>query len=132
MSRTGCSHRRRRCPPAPIATPQTPFCQPAARFRCSSIEMHPIAIGQLLFLLMLANGTPVIGVPADPAGSHPAGTADSVAAYSGTNHVFVPIAANNAVFNCLTGCVTIYGRDDPTGATAEDSSTPEHHHHESN
>jgi len=56
---------------------------------------------------------PTFNVPADPAGSHPAGTAHSVAAYSGTNHVFVPIAANNAVPNCLTGCITIYGRDDP-------------------
>jgi hypothetical protein len=36
-----------------------------------------------------------------------------VAAFEGTNHVFVPIAANNAVPNCLTGCVTIYGRHDP-------------------
>jgi hypothetical protein len=62
----------------------------------------------------LEQRVPTFNVPADPAGSHPAGTAHSVAAYSGTNHVFVPIAANNAVFNCLTGCVTIYGRDDPT------------------
>src|SRR5262249_9840118 len=56
---------------------------------------------------------PTLNVPADPAGSHPAGTAHSVAAYSGTNHVFVPIGANNAVPNSLTGCITIYGRDDP-------------------
>jgi hypothetical protein len=62
----------------------------------------------------LEQRVPTFNVPADPAGSHPAGTAHSVAAYSGTNHVFVPNAANNAVFNCLTGCVTIYGRDDPT------------------
>jgi hypothetical protein len=56
---------------------------------------------------------PTLNVPADPGGSHPAGTAHSVAAFSGTNHVFVPIAANNAVPNCLTGCITIYGRYDP-------------------
>ena len=56
---------------------------------------------------------PTFNVPADPAGSHPAGTAHSVAAFEGTNHVFVPIPANNAVPFCLTGCVTIYGRDDP-------------------
>src|SRR6516165_10195413 len=62
----------------------------------------------------LEQRVPTFNVPADPAGSHPAGTAHSVAAYSGTNHVFVPIAANNAVPNCLTGCITIYGRDDPT------------------
>ena len=64
----------------------------------------------------LEQRVPTLNVPADPAGSHPAGTAHSVAAYSGTNHVFVPIAANNAVVSCLTGCITIYGRDDPTAA----------------
>jgi hypothetical protein len=62
---------------------------------------------------------PTLNTPAVPASSGnvnaplPGGTAHSVAAFSGTNHVFVPIAANNAVPNCLTGCVTIYGRDDP-------------------
>jgi len=56
---------------------------------------------------------PTLNVPADPGGSHPAGTAHSVAAFSGNNHVYVPIAANNAVPLCLTGCITIYGRDDP-------------------
>ena len=62
---------------------------------------------------------PTLNVPALSASSgdldapRPAGTAHSVAAFSGTNHVFVPIAANNAVPNCLTGCVTIYGRQDP-------------------
>jgi hypothetical protein len=56
---------------------------------------------------------PTLNVPADPSGSHPAGTAHSVAADADTNHVFVPIAANNAVPNCLTGCITIYGRYDP-------------------
>jgi hypothetical protein len=56
---------------------------------------------------------PTLDVPADPSGSHPAGTAHSVAADGSTNHVFVPIAANNAVPNCLTGCITIYGRYDP-------------------
>jgi len=60
----------------------------------------------------LEQRVPTLNVPAND-GVHPAGTAHSVAAYSGTNHVFVPFAANNAVFNCLTGCVTIYGRDDP-------------------
>lgn len=61
---------------------------------------------------------PTLNTPAVPATSGnvnaplPAGTAHSVAAFEGTNHVFVPVAANNAVPNCLTGCVTIYGRDD--------------------
>jgi hypothetical protein len=64
---------------------------------------------------------PTLNVPQSPPSGtptvHPSGTAHSVAAFSGTNHVFVPIPANNAVPNCLTGCVTIYGRDDPDSAT---------------
>lgn len=61
---------------------------------------------------------PTLNVPAVTAASgdlhpHPAGTAHSVAAYAGNSHVYVPIAANNAVPNCLTGCITIYGRYDP-------------------
>lgn len=67
----------------------------------------------------LEQRVPTFNVPADPAGSHPAGTAHSVAAYLGTNHVFVPIAANNAVPNCSTGCITIYGRDDLTAAPSD-------------
>jgi hypothetical protein len=55
---------------------------------------------------------PTLNVPAND-GVHAAGTAHSVAADADTNHVFVPIAANNAVPNCLTGCITIYGRSDP-------------------
>jgi len=55
---------------------------------------------------------PTLNVPAND-GVTPAGTAHSVAADADTNHVFVPIAANNAVPNCLTGCITIYGRYDP-------------------
>jgi hypothetical protein len=59
---------------------------------------------------------PTFNVPAvvsPDTNPHPAGTSHSVAAFSGTNHVFVPNPANNAVPNCLTGCITIYGRDDP-------------------
>jgi hypothetical protein len=61
---------------------------------------------------------PTLNVPAVLASSgdlhpHTSSTAHSVAAFSGTNHVFVPIGANNAVPNCLTGCITIYGRHDP-------------------
>jgi hypothetical protein len=61
---------------------------------------------------------PTFSVPAVTAASgdvdpHPAGTAHSVAAYAGNNHVYVPIAANNSILNCLTGCITIYGRFDP-------------------
>jgi hypothetical protein len=59
---------------------------------------------------------PTLNVPAVVApdtNPHPAGTAHSVAADAFTNLVYVPIAANNAVPNCLTGCITIYARSDP-------------------
>jgi hypothetical protein len=61
---------------------------------------------------------PTFNVPAVLASSgdlnpHPAATAHSVAADAFTNLVYVPIGANNAVHNCLTGCITIYARSDP-------------------
>jgi hypothetical protein len=51
-------------------------------------------------------------------GQHPAGTAHSVAANAKNNHVFVPLAANNAFLspdgtkNCLTGCIAVFGHPD--------------------
>jgi hypothetical protein len=59
---------------------------------------------------------PTLNVPAVVApdtNPHPAGTAHSVAADAFTNLVYVPIGANNAVPNCLTGCITVYARSDP-------------------
>ncbi len=52
---------------------------------------------------------PTLNVPAVP-GQHPAGTAHSVAANAANNHVFVPLAANNAYPDCLKGCIAVYGR----------------------
>jgi hypothetical protein len=54
---------------------------------------------------------------------HPAGTAHSVAANARNNHVFVPLAANNAfsafavpgggsVADCETGCIAVFGHPD--------------------
>jgi hypothetical protein len=46
-----------------------------------------------------------------PAGTgHPAGTAHSVAANAKNNHVFVPLAANNAFPDCLAGCIAVFVR----------------------
>jgi len=59
---------------------------------------------------------PTLNVPAVVAPDthpHPAATAHPVAADGVIGNVFVPIGANNAVPNCLTGCITIYGRHDP-------------------
>jgi hypothetical protein len=70
------------------------------------------------FSKTLDQRVPTLNVPPVLASSgdlhpHPAGTAHSVAADGVTANVFVPIGANNAVPNCLTGCITIYGRYDP-------------------
>ena len=43
---------------------------------------------------------------------HPAGTAHSVAANAANNHIFVPLAANAAFPNCVTGCIAVFGHPD--------------------
>jgi hypothetical protein len=48
-------------------------------------------------------------VPTAPLGY---GSPHSVAANRHNNHVFVPLAANNVVPNCLTGCIGVYGTSD--------------------
>src|SRR5207249_9871080 len=56
---------------------------------------------------------PTLNVPAVPASQpnpHPAGTAHSVAANARNNHVFVPLAANNAVPDRLKGCIAVFAR----------------------
>lgn len=63
----------------------------------------------------VAQLVPTFNVPAVVAPApnpHPAGTAHSVAANAETNHVFVPLAANNVFPDCLTGCIAVYGRSD--------------------
>jgi hypothetical protein len=64
---------------------------------------------------------PTLNVPAVVAPApnpHPAGTAHSVAANAGNNHVFVPLAANNAFPDCLKGCIAVFGR--PSSGDDED------------
>lgn len=57
---------------------------------------------------------PTFNVPAVTTGPlvHAASTAHSVAANAGNNHVFVPLGANNAFPNCLTGCIAVFGTHD--------------------
>jgi hypothetical protein len=61
---------------------------------------------------------PTFNVPAVTTGPllHAASTAHSVAANAENNHVFVPLGANNAFPNCLTGCIAVYG----TGARMDE------------
>lgn len=57
---------------------------------------------------------PTFNVPAVGTGNsstqHPAGTSHSVAVNAKNNYVFVPLAANNAFPDCLTGCVAVFFR----------------------
>ena len=102
--------------PNAITPPRTvPATAPALTAQGAATLDVIDALSQTLDQRVPTFNVPAVVAPAP--NPHPAGTAHSVAASSGTNHVFVPIAANNAVPDCLTGCVTIYGRDDPDSAT---------------
>jgi hypothetical protein len=63
---------------------------------------------------VLTQLVPTFNVPAvtTAPGAHAASTAHSVAANAGNNHVFIPLGANNAYPNCLTGCIAVFGRGD--------------------
>src|SRR6516164_642890 len=61
MLQAGCWHPLRHCPPAPTALRLKPFCAPAAIYRWLAAEpVHSWLILQMLTLLVLANGTPVV------------------------------------------------------------------------
>jgi hypothetical protein len=55
---------------------------------------------------------PTFNVPAVTTGAaqHPAATAHSVAADASSNHIFVPLGANNVYPDCLTGCIAVFFR----------------------
>jgi hypothetical protein len=95
-------------------------------FAPSVIVSGATSVSQGAAILGVIDGTsqdldqlvPTFNVPA-VAGVHVAGSAHSVAANASNNHIFVPLAANNAYPGCLTGCVAVYTRSDvdKTGAT---------------
>jgi hypothetical protein len=95
-------------------------------FAPSVIVSGATSVSQGAAILGVIDGTsqtldqlvPTLNVPA-VAGVHPAGSAHSVAANASNNHIFVPLATNNAYPGCLTGCVAVYTRSDvdKTGAT---------------
>jgi hypothetical protein len=68
------------------------------------------AKSQTLLQLVPTLNVPAVVAPAPK--PHPAGTAHSVAANAGNNHVFVPLAANNAFPDCLKGCIAVFGRSE--------------------
>jgi len=68
------------------------------------------AKSQKLLQLVPTFNVPAVATPVSQ--KHPAGTAHSVAANAGNNHVFVPLAANNVFPGCLKGCIAVYGRHD--------------------
>ena len=65
-------------------------------------------------MLQLVTTFNVPQVPPPPAAPtvHPAGTAHSVAANAKNNHIFVPLAANNAFPDCLNGCIAVFAHLD--------------------
>jgi hypothetical protein len=87
-------------------------------FAPSVIVTGATAVSQGAAILGVIGGTsqdldslvPTFNVPATS--SHPAGNAHSVAANQSNNHIFVPLAANNAYPGCLTGCIAVYTRTD--------------------
>jgi hypothetical protein len=61
---------------------------------------------QLLLQLVPTYNVPTVTGP----GAHPASTAHSVAADASNNRIFVPLGANTAFFDCLTGCIAVFFR----------------------
>ena len=63
---------------------------------------------------LLIQQVPTYNVPPVGTGNssteHPAATAHSVAVNAANNYVFVPLGANNAFPNCLTGCIAVFFR----------------------
>ena len=102
-------------------------------FAPSVIVPGATAVSQGAAILGVIDGTsqdldqlvPTFNVPAvaptsGPPPGHPAGSAHSVAANANNNHVFVPLAANNAYPGCLTGCIAVYTRSDVDNTGAND------------
>jgi hypothetical protein len=65
--------------------------------------------GQVLQLVPTFN-VPAVSASSGDLNPHPSGTAHSVAADGQSGQVFVPLAANNAYPDCLTGCIAVYAR----------------------
>jgi hypothetical protein len=62
--------------------------------------------------MTLDQSVPTFNVPATA--THVSGASHSVAANAANSLVFVPHPANNALPGCLTGCIGLYGRSDPS------------------
>ncbi len=107
---------------ASSGSPQAPNAITPARAPVDTATTAPVLTAQGAAILGVIDGgnrtldqlVPTLNVPAVTsstavAGKHPAGTAHSVAADAHTNHVFVPLAANNVFPECLKGCIAVYG-----------------------
>ncbi len=77
---------------------------------------------QKVLQLVTTFNVPAVGT-GNSSTEHPAGTSHSVAANAANNHIFVPLAANNAfsafavpgggpVADCETGCIAVFGHPD--------------------
>ena len=102
---------------ASSGSPLAPNAITPARLPVGTATVAPVNVSQGAAILGVIDAksqkllqlVPTLNVPA-VATKHPAGTAHSVAANAGNNHVFVPLAANNAFPDCLKGCIAVYGR----------------------
>jgi len=106
---------------AASGSPLAPNAITPARPPVGNATTAPVLTAQGAAILGVIDGSsntleqlvPTLNVPAVAASEpnpHPAATAHSVAANAETNHVFVPLGANNVFSNCLTGCIAVYGR----------------------
>jgi hypothetical protein len=102
---------------ASSGSPLTPNAITPARPPVGTATAAPVNVSQGAAILGVIDAksqkllqlVPTLNVPA-VATKHPAGTAHSVAANARNNHVFVPLAANNAFPDCLKGCIAVFAR----------------------
>jgi hypothetical protein len=115
---------------ASSGSPLAPNAITPARAPVGTATMAPVLTAQGAAMLGVIDAfrktleqlVPTLNVPAVVAPApnpHPAGTAHSVAANAGNNHVFVPLAANNVFPDCLQGCLAVYGRPSSEDDTEE-------------
>ena len=103
----------------------SPFAPSVIVSGATAVEQGAAILGvidgtsQTLDALVPTFNVPAVTPTSGPPPGHPAGSAHSVAANENNNHIFVPLAANNAYPGCLTGCIAVYTRSDvdKTGAT---------------
>jgi hypothetical protein len=100
---------------SPFRAIDTFFVPPATKINQTAQGSTPLGVvdakDQKILQQVTTFNVPAVGT-LNNATQHPAGTAHSVAANAANNHVFVPLGANNAFPDCLTGCIAVFGHED--------------------